>query len=227
MIVAVTGLAREARLVAGPGVMTITSGGSAPLLARQLCELPAGACDVLSIGICGALASDLRVGDVAIASEICANGARLATDPEWTREIAKRLPGARLAIFAGSDTIVADAQAKSALRAATGADVVDMESHLAAMAARERQLRFAAIRVVSDSADRTLPPAARLALHADGRPNLTAVTRSVIGSPSQLPSLIRTAWDAEIAFAALLRCRRALGARLGVPDLGQLALDVG
>jgi adenosylhomocysteine nucleosidase len=227
IILAVTGLAREARLVAGPGVTTITGGGHGAALARQLAALPAKQVSrILSIGICGALAPELQVGDAVVASDVRMSGEQFACDAAWTRAIAARLPAARVVPFAGSDVIAPDPQAKAALRAQTGAAVVDMESHLAAREAHARGLPFAAVRVVSDSANRALPPAARLALRSDGRPDPHAVFHSLIAMPTQLPSLIRTAWEAEKAFASLLRCCRALGRGFGVPDLGELSFDM-
>ena len=83
-----------------------------------------------------------------------------------------------------------------------------------------------AARVVCDSAHRTLPQAARIAMTPEGGVDLPAVLRSVLRRPGQLPALILTAWDAERAFGSLLRGQRRLGPGLCGPDLGQLALDV-
>ena len=61
MIIAVTGLAREARLVAGPEVRPVVGGGDAQALEERLtAELANGARRILSIGICGALCPALR-----------------------------------------------------------------------------------------------------------------------------------------------------------------------
>jgi hypothetical protein len=57
--------------------------------------------------------------------------------------------------------------------------------------------------------------------------DMAAVIRAVRLSPRQLPALIRTAWEAEIAFAALFRCRNALDGGFAGADLGKLALDMG
>ncbi len=71
MIIAVTGLAREARLIAGPNLSPVIGGGDARALEQRLgAALAGGARRILSIGICGALSPDLRVGDALIASEV-------------------------------------------------------------------------------------------------------------------------------------------------------------
>jgi hopanoid-associated phosphorylase len=228
MILAVTGLAREARLIAGPDVLPVIGGGDAAALERRLsAAFEKGARRVLSIGICGALSPDLRVGDAIVASEIVSAGESFPTHGPWSRELATRLPGAVLAPVAGTDAITADRDGKARLRAATRAAAVDMESHIAARMARLRGLPFAALRVVSDAAHRTLPDAARVGMDPSGGFDVPAVLRSLLRAPAQLPALIRTAWEAEIAFAALLRCRRVLHAGFARADFGELALDVG
>ena len=228
MIIAATGLAREARLVAGPDVRPVVGGGDATALEQRLiAELAKGARRILSIGICGALSPELRVGDAVIASEIVDRGDSYPTHGPWSRDLASRLPHAVLAPLAGIDEIAADREAKAALRARTRASAVDMESHIAARVARERGVPFAALRIVSDGAYSTLPEAARVAMLPSGAIDVAAVIRAVLRAPRQLPALIRTALEAEIAFAALFRCRGALDGGFAGADFSKLALDMG
>jgi hypothetical protein len=135
--------------------------------------------------------------------------------------------GAVVVPLAGIDTIAAHRDAKARLHAATRASVADMESHIAARAARSRGLPFAALRVVSDAAHRTLPPAACVALNPSGGIDAMGVLRSLLRAPQQIPALLRTAWEAEIAFAALFRCHHLLLGGFGPANLGELALDMG
>jgi hypothetical protein len=104
------------------------------------------------------------------------------------------------------------------LKASAGAIAVDLESYAAARQARLFGLPFAILRAVSDDAERTLPPAARVGLGADGRPAIGAVLASLRANPWQIASLIRTALEAEDAFHALERARQTLGPRLGGPE---------
>ena len=129
----------------------------------------------------------------------------------------------------GSDAMVVDAAAKRALFEASGALAVDMESHIAARVAARRGLPFACARVISDGADRALPPAAQAGMRQDGGVDGLAVLRSLAADPRQLPALIRTAMEAETAFRALFRGRQLLGPTLRAlgPDLGELLVDVG
>jgi hypothetical protein len=129
------------------------------------------------------------------------------------------LPGAVEGPFLGVDAMVAEKTEKAALHAATKAIVVDMESHVAARVAARHRRPFAAARVICDPAHRTLPQAARVGMHPDGRMDVLAVLRSLIVEPGQIPDLMRTAWEAERAFRSLLRGHRVLGAGLAGPDL--------
>jgi len=128
-----------------------------------------------------------------------------------------------LADIAGVGAPVADAAAKTALFAATGAAAVDMESAVVARAAQRHGLPFAILRVIADPAHRPLPGAALVAMGADGEVDLVAVLRALILDPRQLPALIRLARDSRGAFAALGRARAALGEDFGSLDLARFA----
>jgi len=226
-VLAATGLRREARLLAGPEVQVVAGGGDAAGLEAALDRLAGeGACGLISIGIAGALAPDLRPGDWLVATAVLDGEESFPTDPAWTARLAARLPGATSGLLLGSDGMVAEAAEKAALHRRTGAAAVDMESHIAARVARRHGLAFAAARVVSDAAHRSLPPAARVGMRPDGRMDLPAVLRALGAEPGQLPALIRTAIEAERAFRALFRGHRLLGGRLAAPDLGHLPLDM-
>ncbi len=228
MILAVTGLAREARLISRPHLAVAVGGGdNHALQARIEQALDAGARRIISMGICGALSPSLAVGDCIVATDIVAGSESLSTHRPWAKELLARVPQAQPAVLAGLDTIVADATAKNRIHRATGAAAVDMESHVAAKVARDRGLPFAAFRVVSDSSEQSLPPAALNAMSHSGRIDLCAVFRSLLASPGQIPALIRTAWEAEKAFRVLFRSRHVLDPAFAPADLGELSLDMG
>jgi adenosylhomocysteine nucleosidase len=63
MILVATGLKREARILAGPGVRVVAGGGDSGRLERELEAGAAGASAIVSMGLCGALAEGLRPGD--------------------------------------------------------------------------------------------------------------------------------------------------------------------
>jgi adenosylhomocysteine nucleosidase len=226
MILVASGLKREARILQGAAVQVVAGGGDRARLEQALADAAGRASAIISMGLCGALADDLRPGDWVIASRIVSCGREAEADPDWTTSLARRLPGARAGPILGSDVMIADASAKRAAHAATGALAVDMESHIAAGVAAHRGVPFAAARVVSDAADRSLPKAAQAGMAADGSMDLGAVLVALAADPRQLAALIRVGREAETAFRALGRGRDLLGPRLGRPDLGELPLDV-
>jgi hopanoid-associated phosphorylase len=221
MILAATGLQRERRIVAGPGIEAVAGGGDHQRLESLLDARATAARGIISIGIAGGLAPGLRAGDWVLADSVLVDGQSIATDLRWTKRLADRLPEANHGRLLGVDTIMAHVAQKAALHRTTGALAVDMESHVAARVAARHRLPFAAARVVCDPAHRALPPAARIGMKPDGRMDLPAVLRSLLAEPGQLPALIVTAWEAERSFRSLFRGYRRLG-----PDLGELVLDV-
>jgi hopanoid-associated phosphorylase len=226
MILAATGLQRERRIVAGPDVEAIASGGDSVRLEGVLDRLANSTSGIISIGIAGGLAPGLQVGQWVVADAVLVDGEPMPTDPAWTGRLVARLPEAARGLLLGANAMVADATQKASLHSTTGALAVDMESHIVARVARRHHLPFAVARLVSDAAHHSLPPAARVGMKSDGIMDLPAVLRSLLAEPSQLPALIRTGLEAERGFRALLRGRRRLGPRLSGPDFAEPALDM-
>jgi adenosylhomocysteine nucleosidase len=219
MILAATGLQRERRIVAGPDIEAIASGGDPVRLEAVLDRLVGSASGIISIGIAGGLAPGLPVGQWVVADAVLVDGESLSTDPAWTSRLAARLPEAARGVLLGVNAMVAEAMQKASLHSTTGAVAVDMESHIVARVARRHRLPFAAARVISDAAHHDLPPAVLVGMKSDGGMDLPAVLRSLLANPGQLPALIRTGLEAERGFRALLRGHRRLGPGLGGPDL--------
>ncbi len=215
-VLAVSGLAREASIAAGPGVRP-AAGGGAGLLHRIEAAIAQGADAVLSFGIAGGLDPRLGPGAAILARSVRAGSERWAADEAWRARLADRLPAALVADLAGVEAPVLTPRDKEALHAATGALAVDMESHVAARLAAAHGLPFAALRVVCDPAARAVPPAAAAGLREDGGTDAGAVLRALLRSPGQLPGLLRLALDARTAFAALGRSRAAAGPGFAFP----------
>lgn len=220
-VLAVTGLAREARIARRARLTPVISGTDTDLLTARLEEAIAkGANGIVSFGIAGALAPLLKIGDVVVATHVVHGEERYPTDPQWTGIIRSRLPRAVPGVIAGHEQIVSHVDGKRRLLSLTGAYAVDMESHIAARLAKRHGIPFVAIRTISDAANRGLPPAAQLPLKPSGRIRLGKVLASVASEPSQIPDLMRTGREAGRALRALLRSRNALGLFLGCPYLG-------
>jgi adenosylhomocysteine nucleosidase len=225
-VLVATGLQRERRILAGPAVEVVAGGGDYLRLEAALDRLAVGMRGIISMGIAGGLAPELKPGQWVVANAVLDGGRSLSTDSAWTNWLVARLPGAATSPVLGVRAMVAEASQKAILYRTTGAAAVDMESHVAARVAWRHGLPFAVARVISDTADRTLPPAALVGMRPDGGMDLPAVLRSLLADPRQLPALIATGLDAERAFRSLLRGYRLLGPALGGLDLGKLPLDM-
>lgn len=215
-VLAVTGMAFEARIAAGPGVITICGGRPDSLAADIAAAIARGCRGIVSFGIAGGLAVNLKPGTCIVARSIVTGERRFDSHLEWSSRLLQTIPGAIHADIAGVRVAVATAADKIVLGRATGAVAVDMESMLCVGAAVAHGLPFAAVRVVADPWHRALPPAALISLRADGTPDLTAVMRSVAGQPRQINALVRLALDTRTARAALVRSRRLLGPGFGL-----------
>jgi len=233
--VAVTGLAFEARIVAGPGVTVICGGGQVQLRRSLEAAIRKGCHGVLSFGIAGGLTPHLKPGSCVIGRSIIAENSRYASDIGWAQSLMDLVQGAvprhaaqdvSFGDIAGSDVPLACTHAKRKLHEKTGAVAVDMESHVAARIASEHRVPFAAFRVITDPSHRALPPAALVATNADGRIDYRAIIRSLVRHPKQMPTLFRLALDSWAARQALVPSRRFLGPNLGLPNMRQHLLDV-
>lgn len=220
-VVAATGLRAEARIAErSPCVKAIAGGGDETRLAALIERaIEDGARGLISFGIAGALQPGLQPGTCVVGSALLFGGNRYATDDAWTAHLLAALSDARCEAVLGSARAVGDAAAKAELHRATGAAIVDMESHVVARIAVARGLPFTVLRVVADSAEQSLPPAAVNGMKPDGTPDIAGVLKSLASRPGQLPELMRTAFAARRAMAGLLSCHRLLGPGLGFVDL--------
>ena len=228
MIVAVTGLAREARIARGANVRVVTCGTSTGLLRDKLAAaLNRDVHGIISFGICGGLSPDFAPGMCVIASEIVSDGGRIPVNQEWSARLQRLLPHAVSGAIAGVDAVLGTTREKSALFAKTGALAADMESHVAAEIASDQGIPFACLRAIADPAWSDLPPAASCGvINEDGTVNKGAVLRSLLEKPGQVPALIRVARESSAAFNALFRCRNLIGSSLAGPDFREPALDM-
>ena len=167
---------------------------------------------LISFGIAGALAPELRAGDVVVATNVIAADKRWWAEKQFRDRIADlaRGIGAHEGPVLGAQTILATAAQKSRARGETGAIAVDLESDIVARIATSAGIPFVVMRAIADTASLTLPPAALLDLSPDGAPKLGRVLASVLGRPSQVTALIRLARDTRRALSALAEPARAL-----------------
>jgi hopanoid-associated phosphorylase len=218
-VLAVTGLAKEAKIVGIAGVVAVAGGGDGDRLAAKLDALHGDIRGVISIGLAGALSPLLKVGDIVIADQVLTGLEKWDCHEGWRVRLTSRLPFAHQGQLFGSDVIIERPETKSGLHDTTGALAVDMESQVAARFAAKRNLPLAGLRVISDDASHVLPPAALVAMKPDGGIALGRVLGSLLRRPTQVPALIRTARGSNKAFAELLRCLDLCGVGIAGLDL--------
>jgi nucleoside phosphorylase len=220
--VVVVGMASEKAIVGErPGIQVIVGAGNAPALAKQLkATIANGADRIVSLGVVGALAPDLQVGEIVVGVSVCSEGETVIhCDQAWARRVFRLLTDGPQAVHfpvrfgnvASSAKPIATLAEREALRATTEADVVDMESYVAASAAKAHGIPLAILRVVLDLASSDLPLAARLPLRSDGSPDLEAIFGSVMSNPLQIPSLLRLASWSERAMGNLAIALASIG----------------
>jgi hopanoid-associated phosphorylase len=211
-IVAVVGLQFEARIIAGPAVRTVVLGAEPTPLVAMLLPTDRG---VISFGICGGLSPDLGPGACVIASSISDGTSAWATDKAWTRSLAQLIPNAIVGPILGVDAPILDVAAKTRLHKRHGAVAVDMESHVAALAASAHGLPLVAVRAVADDATCALLAVALAGRREDGSVNVAGVLAALGRQPGKLAPLIRLAVRTGSARATLVRLRPILSSDFG------------
>jgi adenosylhomocysteine nucleosidase len=218
-VIAFVGMAFEAKIAAGPGVLVFSRHAQRELAMAAKHATRHGCRGIISFGVAGGLAADLRPGDWVVASSIIESNATRATDAVWSGRLRDAIKGCRYAPIVGEDTPIADPAVKRSLHRTTGAAAVDMESHVVARVAAAHGLSFTALRVIVDPADRAIPRAALVGMGSGPRADSAAVLRELVARPSQLPLLIRISLDAFIARSEMERVRELLGPHFGLTDL--------
>ena len=210
-VIALVGLAFEAKIAAGPGVLVVCRGGERCAADVLPMAMKSGCRSIISFGVGGGLVPDLIPGDCVVASSVIDYPTLRQTDPMWSGKLLAMIPDALHGPIVGVNSVVSSPADKRKLHAMTGAVAVDMESHLVARLAVSHGLSFTSVRVIIDPADRVVPPAALLAMTSDGTTDVASMLWEILARPSQLAALMRLAADAYVARTALLRLRRAVG----------------
>ncbi len=115
---------------------------------------------LVSAGFAGGLDASLPRGQLVLPDRLIDGSAAqrppLAVDRELLETHGADQPTAGRTLVTVSDVVI-DVAAKQLLRATTGASLVDMESYAVAAVAATAGIGFFACRVISDTADETLP----------------------------------------------------------------------
>jgi len=219
-MIVVVGMAFEARIAASLGVPVVCGGDGKNLAASLTRAMAAGCGGLISFGVAGGLAPSLKPGSCIVGSSILDGDAERPTDARWAQRLLRIIPGAVHGAIAGVGEPLAHANEKLNLHRQTGAIAVDMESHVVARAAEQHGVPLAAIRVVVDPVERTIPRSALAGTRSDGTIDPLAVMYSLMRNPRDLLGLIRLSFDTRAARATLVRGSALLGPGLGLLDVG-------
>jgi hopanoid-associated phosphorylase len=222
-MIVVVGMAFEARIAASLGVPVICGGDGRNLAASLARTMAAGCSGLISFGVAGGLAPRLEPGTCVIGSAILDEGERRVTDARWAQRLMRIIPGSVHGAIVGVREPIAHAAEKRALYEETGAVAVDMESHVVARAAAQHGVPVAAIRVVVDPVQRTIPHSALAGAQPDGTIDPFAVVMSLARRPRDFVGLVRMALDTRAARATLVRGSTLLGPGLGLVTMTEPA----
>ena len=213
----VTGLEAEASILRGAANFShpdrlpfIVCAGAERARGAAQRLLAKGAEALISFGIAGGLDPALRPGRLIVARRVIGpGGLDLAAEPGLHRRFMELCASGGLApadgTLASSTRMVNSPADKQVLHERLGALAVDMESHAVAAVARSAGVPFAALRVVADPAERTLPGLVRDALDDDGRPRTALVLARLCLRPWAVPAVLQLRRDQAAALATLRR----------------------
>ena len=178
--------ARSARLGADELLLvTNGAGGHRAGLATEAALLTFPADAVVSTGFCGALAPELQIGGIVVATAVQWGTRRFPSlNPQTTRPH-------HSGVVTSIDHVAQTAREKSYLRA-TGACAVEMEAGGVADCALSRGLPFHCVRVVTDLAEEDMANDFNGALRPDGHFGTMKILQGALLHPlTRLPELLR------------------------------------
>lgn len=180
-----------------------------------------GAGLLISMGLAGGLDARLKPGDVVLANSVIGpDGKKLLTADSQRRSLMCRLQDREPdraqpwsfyegALASSLDPVVTLA-AKADLHRASGALAVDMESYGTGCAAREAEVPFLVLRVVSDTHNQSVPGPALMGMNADGTVSPWPVIKGILKSPGALPGLLVLGHQSITAKKSLARLGEGL-----------------
>jgi adenosylhomocysteine nucleosidase len=199
----------------------IWTGGDAARTETAVRDLIGQGCDAIaSIGTAGGLQPGLKPGALVLPRRIRGGDEIYETDPGWRDALVGVAEAAEVTMADGdlaySDIVLHGVAEKAALYEASGAVAVDMESLPAARVAAQLGMRFVAVRVVIDEADRALPRAVSAAMVEDGAIRIDKLLGALIMRPQEIPLLIGLGRASSRAFKTLRRVAARTGPGFGL-----------
>ncbi|NOQ36505.1 MAG: phosphorylase [Methylococcaceae bacterium] len=151
-----------------------------------------GATRLISWGCAGALAANLKAGDLMLPeSLLTTEKASLALNQNWQQHTAKLFPESHSGSIIDSVNIIANSDDKKSLHQQSQANAVDMESAAITQVCQQYNLPCLVIRTIADPVEMSLPQAVSHAMNAEGEVILSKLLSYLLTHPQQIPALIR------------------------------------
>ena len=183
-----TAVTMEARAIRRAGLAATVIGIGATRLSAVV--VPPGTTAVFMAGVGGGIDPSLAVGDVVT------DGTPVA--------------GVRCGVIHSVDRVVSTVAEKTALFAATGAAVVDMEQATVRAWADRLGLPVVGVRAVSDAATDVIDPAVVRFVTDVGRPRPGVIAGALLRRPRLMPHLMQLNRDTKLALSRLGPAVRAV-----------------
>jgi len=163
---------------------------------------------LVSWGMAGALAADIKPGALVIPETILSGEGRIYhTATNWRNSVIKHLKECPTDIYLGqlSDSmhVLTRSSEKYLVRQQTDALAVDMESAAIAETARENHAPFLAIRAISDSSSMSIPESVTKFTGPYGQVRLPILILSLLHRPADVLALITMARGVRAAVRTL------------------------
>jgi adenosylhomocysteine nucleosidase len=193
--------------------VVLVANGPGPKLAAEAVEIAKGRealTGLVSTGFCGALDPALKALDIFVATEILS-----PPNPDYVGQAILPAAGIPAGSKAGGrqeclphkllsiDRVASTVAEKRELYATTGAAAIEMEAAGVAEKAKEYNLPFYCIRVVTDSATESFPLDFNRMRDASGRFSRTKIIAAALRHPSVFPKLIELNKRCKLAAEAL------------------------
>jgi len=178
---------------------------------------------LVSWGVAGGLDPALEAGTVVLAETVLQqDGSTVPSDARWRGRLERRIvdgvPATTGPLF-HSDEVLSSVAQKRAIWERWAASVVDMESAAIAAVAREAGLPWLSVRVVTDTALVSLPPAVTASSGDDGRLRPAGIARLVL-RPWLWQDLVRLAGSTRVAARSMRTVRSIAGPDLALAEIG-------
>ena len=205
-VLCTSGLAVEAKIARAAGFSVVIGAGDRYRTMTLVEAVAARTNCLVSFGIAGGLAPELKAGTVIVSGHVVSELGRWDVEPHYRARLSQfaRAIGAIEGSTFGAGSLLATQIEKRRVWKATGALVVDLESDIVARIATSLGIPFIVLRTIADTARRDLPPAALIPLALDGTPHLRRIVGALLRRPFQLPELARLARETRTALSALI-----------------------